>query len=213
MSERVSALDESINDPQPTLPDEGRRALVVLLSNRVLMRSRNATAWKGLVDHEPEITERLADLFLSLAIDHDRGVAFKRQMDVEGAPRLLRRETKELSRDASLLLLHLTQQCAYSDPATEPTVTSEQIGEFLRTFRGDHDNDEQRFERRVHAAINALAKPWNLLIPDPAAEGTFTISAVVPMLLGVDEVLRLEGIYRDAMRHADVDAGYERVTS
>lgn len=202
MSEPAAFIDGNFIDPQPGLPDAGRRALVALLSNRVLMRSRNAIAWKGLVDHEPEITDRLADLYLNLAIDHDRGVAFKRQMDIDGAPRLLRRENKELSRDASLLLLHLTQQCAYGDPTSDPVVTSEQIGEFLRTFRGDHDNDEQRFERRINAAINALTKPWNLLIPDPAAEGTFTISAVVPMILGVDEVLRLEGIYRAAIQHA-----------
>lgn len=212
MSESLTASDEDFFDPQPGLPDAGRRALVALLSNRVLARSRNVAAWKGLVDHEPEIAQRLADLYLRLEIDHDRGVAFKRQVDADDAPRLLRRESNELSRDASLLLLYLAQQCAYSDPATEAVVTSEQIGEFLRTFRGDQDNDESRFERRVSTAINALVKPWSLLIADPAVKGTFTVSAVVPMLLGVDEVLRLEGIYRDATEASDNCAESEEVT-
>jgi hypothetical protein len=181
------------------------------LSNRVLTRSRNVAAWKGLVDHQPEIAGRLSDLYLRLEIDHDRGVAFKRQVDADDVPRLLRRESNELSRDASLLLLYLAQQCAYSDPAIEPVVTSEQIGEFLRTFRGDQDNDESRFERRVSTAINALVKPWNLILADPAVKGTFTISAVVPMLLGADEVLRLERIYREALETSDRGCESEQV--
>lgn len=202
MSETDELFDGVVDD---LLPDEGRRALVSLLTNRYVTRSRNVSAWKGLVDFESQIRARLADLYLSLELDLERGVAFKRQVDIEDGPRLLRREKQELSRDASLLLLHLVQECALSTSASDTVVTTEQVGEFLRTFRSDRDNDERGFERRVSAAINALVKPWNLLVPDPVLENTFTVSPVVPVLLGVDEITRLEGIYRAAVQSPDDD--------
>ena len=58
--------------------------------------------------------------------------------------------------------------------------------------------DDARFSRRVDAAINALIKPWQILEPDPALDYLFTISPVIVPLVGVDEMHRLEGAFRQA---------------
>ena len=71
-------------------------------------------------------------------------------------------------------------------------------GEFLRAYREDGDGDGARFSRRVDAAINALARPWQILEPDPAADYLFSISPVIVPLVGVDEMRRLEEAFRQA---------------
>ena len=67
-------------DAPEDFPDGARRALVVLLTNRFITRTRNRAVWDILRGYEEEIRGRLADLYLTLEIDHDHGVAFKRQI-------------------------------------------------------------------------------------------------------------------------------------
>jgi hypothetical protein len=179
------------------LPTAARRALTTLLTNRYIIRSRNRSAWDALLAYEDEIRERLADIYLLLVVDKDYEVAFKRQDPADDAPRLLRRD-KPLSRDASLLLVHLRKEHTYTDGTDEPVmITRAQVAEFLRPFREDGDGDEARFDKRVDAAIRAVAD-LKLLTPDPDAEYLFAVSPAVVPLIGVDELMRMEQYFVQA---------------
>lgn len=185
------------------LPTAARRALVTLLTSRFITRSRNRSAWEALLAYEDEIRERLSDMYLLLVVDKDYEVAFKRQDPAEDAPRLLRRD-KPLHRDTSLLLIHLRKEHTYTDATDDPVmITRAQVVEFLRPFREDGDGDEARFERRVDAAIRAVAE-LKLLTPDPDAGYLFTVSPAVVPLIGADEVMRMERYFVQAAGVADV---------
>ena len=142
-----------------------RRALTTLLTNRFITRSRNRSAWDALLTFESEIRERLADMYLLLVIDKDsrspsNGRTRRRRAE------LLRRD-KPLPRDASLLLIHLRKEHTYTDATDDPVmITRAQVVEFLRPFREEGDGDEARFDRRVDAAIRAVAE-LKLLTPGP----------------------------------------------
>ena len=180
------------------LPDPARRAFVTLLTNRYVARSRQRHIWDALLTYEAEIRERLSDMFLDLVVDRETEVAFKRQRDGEDFPRVLRRD-KPLSREASLVLIYIRRECAYTDLSDQSVVvTRDQIGEFLRPFLAAGDGDAARFERRVDAAINTLVKPLGLLIPDPEVSYLFTVSPVVVPLVGTDELQRFEEAFRAA---------------
>jgi hypothetical protein len=180
------------------LPEPGRRALVSLLINRYVSRTRHRIAWEGILTYENDLRGRLDEMYLDLIVDHEAEVAFKRQQDGDDVPRVLRRE-KALTRDASFVLIFLRREYAFADPDDGPVVISrDQISEFLRAYREDGDSDDARFSRRVDAAINALIKPWQILEPDPAVDYLFTVSPVVVPLVGVDEMRRLEAAFRQA---------------
>jgi hypothetical protein len=196
-------LDGSVGGDR--LTDPARRALVSLLMNRYVSRARQRAAWEGVLCYEHDLRARLEEMYLDLVVDRDAEVAFKRQQVGEDVPRVLRRE-KALSRDASLVLVFLRREYAFADPDDGPVVvTREDIGEFLRAYREDGDNDEVRFARRVDAAVNALVRPWQVLEPDPAVDYLFTVSPVVVPLLGVDEMHRLEAAYRESAAGAELD--------
>jgi hypothetical protein len=180
------------------LPEPARRAMVSLLMNRYISRTRNRAAWEGTVAYESDVRARLDEMYLDLILDREAEVAFKRQQDGDDVPRMLRRE-KALTRDASFVLIFLRREYAFADPDDGPVVISrDQISEFLRAYREDGDSDDARFSRRVDAAINALIKPWQILEPDPAVDYLFTISPVVVPLVGVDEMGRFEAAFRQA---------------
>jgi Domain of unknown function (DUF4194) len=207
-------LDEGIADDYEggdaagsQLPTIARRALATLLTNRFITRSRNRSAWEALLAYESEIRERLADMFLLLVVDRDYEVAFKRQDPADDAPRLLRRD-RPLHRDASLLLIHLRKEHAYTDATDDPVViTKTQVAEFLRPFREEGDGDEAKFERRVDTAIRAVEE-LRLLIQDPDADYLFTISPAVVPMIGADEMMRFEQCFIHAAEAADVTNGH-----
>jgi hypothetical protein len=180
------------------LPEPARRALVSLLMNRYVSRTRNRTAWEGILSFEDDLRARLDEMYLDLVVDQEAEVAFKRQHDGEDIPRVLRRE-KALSRDASFVLVFLRREYAFADPDDGPVmITREQIGEFLRAYREDGDGDDARFSRRVDAAISMLIKPWQILESDLAVNYLFTVSPVIVPLIGADEMRRFEAAFRRA---------------
>jgi len=180
-----------------TLPLAGRRALVTLLTHRFVSRSRQKEAWAGLLAHEADIRARLAEMFLDLEVDHAHEVAFKRQSGGDDAPVLLRRE-KPLSRDASLLLVFLRREHAYTDGDDEPVVVSrDQVAEFLGRFHDDTAQDEIRADRRVDAAIAAMVAR-DLLEAEPDDPQLFTVSPAIVPLVRPEQLLHLERLYLDA---------------
>lgn len=173
-------------DPE-VLPDQARRTLATLLTSRFITRSGNAAAWEGLVDHEPRIRARLADMFLELVIDHDHQVAFKRQVDDPDAPIVLRRE-KPLGKDATLLLVHLRQLHAFTDAADAAlAITLGEATDFLARFRDPSDTDEAGFQRDVETALRGVER-LGLLRPDPDVPDTWIVSPAVVALVTPDRL-------------------------
>ncbi|QGF22855.1 DUF4194 domain-containing protein [Raineyella fluvialis] len=188
-------------DPE-VLPDQARRALATLLTSRYITRSGHPAAWEGLIDNEPRIRARLADMFLDLVIDHEHDVAFKRQVDDPDAPIVLRRE-KPLGKDATLLLVHLRQLHAFTDAADAAVaITLNEATDFLARFRDPSDTDEAGFQRDVETALRGVER-LGLLRPDPDVPDTWVVSPAVVALVTPD---RLAAI-RDQMQ---VLAGGER---
>ena len=72
------------------LPEPARRALVSLLMNRYISRTRNRAAWEGTVAYESDVRARLDEMYLNLVLDRETEVAFKRQQDGDDVPRMLR---------------------------------------------------------------------------------------------------------------------------
>ena len=85
------------------LPEMARRALVQLLSGPSLEQRRHPRLRPALLQYQGLISSRLADLFLELILDADRGIAFTRQADTGEleTPILLRRSPPSTRTDSA----------------------------------------------------------------------------------------------------------------
>lgn len=200
--------EDAFGDPaRDQLPLPARKALIALLTSRFITRAKHPDVWRALLDHEEELRTRLDELFLTLHLDTDHEVAFKRQNGEDGVPVLLRRE-KPLSRDASLLLVLLRQEHAFTDAQDDAvTVTRDHIAEFLGRYQVDSAHDEVRIDRRVRAAIAAVER-LELLTPGTDDADVYTVSPAVVPLIGTAELARLEELFL-AAAGADAPNGDE----
>ena len=186
-----------------------RRCLVMLLKQRFISARTHPRDWQVLVDHTRVIESRLNDLFLELAIDHTREVAWKRQATGEAGdrfPTLL--YDAAWSREETILLVHLRDRLRAGAAAGDSRVfvDRDDLVDHVASFRPAHATDEAGDEKRARNAITSLAKA-GLLITG-SHEDRFEISEAVEPLLPLELLTELLEALRRA-NGAEPEAGPE----
>ncbi len=173
-----------------------RRVLVRLLQRRFLVADRNRAQWRTLLENQQVIESRLHDLFVHLVVDHERGVAYKRQvrsaeLDV---PVLLRDEP--YSRAETLVLVHLRTVFQRERGAGETSVRVdvEEIEATALTYFDPDDTNVATHQREIRAALARLAKDG---IVDEESEGRFRVTPLVEVVLSNERLAELRDWLRE----------------
>ncbi|GAB7005769.1 DUF4194 domain-containing protein [Nocardioides sp. AN3] len=178
-----------------------RRCLVLLLKQRFISARTHPRDWQVLVDHRRVLQSRLNDLFLELAVDETREVAWKRQATSETADRFptLLHDTA-WSREETILLVHLRDRLRAGAASGEVRVfvDRDDLVEHVASFRPAHATDEAGDEKRARNAITSLAKAGLLI--SGSYEDRFEISEAVEPLLPLELLAELLESLRRANR-------------
>jgi hypothetical protein len=182
-----------------TLDADVRRVLVRLLQRRFLLADRNAAQWRTLLDNQQVIESRLHDLFVHLVVDHERGVAYKKQvrsaeLDV---PVLLRDEA--YTRAETLVLVHLRSVFQRSQGAGETSVRVdvEEIEQTALTYFDPDDTNIATRQREIRTAVARLAKEG---LVEEESEGRFRITPLVEIVLSNERLGELREWLREQVR-------------
>ncbi|HTW18389.1 MAG TPA: DUF4194 domain-containing protein [Nocardioides sp.] len=164
-----------------------RRTLVALLKQRFISARTHPRDWPVLVEHERVLRSRLNDLFLDLAIDREREVAWKRQaLSETGArfPTLL--YDAAWSREETLVLVHLRDRlrAGQSGGDARVFVDREDIVDYVASFRPPHATDEAGDEKRARNAVVSIVKSGLLI--GAASDDRYEISGAVEPLLPLE---------------------------
>jgi hypothetical protein len=182
-----------------TLDAEVRRVLVRLLQRRFLLAEKNRQQWRVLLDNQQVIESRLHDLFVHLVVDHQRGIAYKRQvrsaeLDV---PVLLRDDA--YSRAETLVLVHLRTvfQRGHGAGETSVRVDVEEIEQTALTYFDPDDTNVAARQREVRAAVARLAEE---------SEGRYRVTPLVEIVLSNEHLVELRDWLRAQNRGEGVAA-------
>lgn len=202
--------DEILDDRSVSLfeGDEGglehgqRHALVTLLKQRFISARTHPRDWQVLMEHEQVLRSRLNDLFLDLAVDREREVAWKRQAISETGsrfPTLL--YDAAWSREETLVLVHLRDRLRAGHAAGDPRVyvDREDIVDYVASFRPAHATDESGDEKRARNAVAGIVKAGLLI--GAGGDDRFEISEAVEPLLPLELLQEL----LDALQRANGD--------
>ncbi len=179
-----------------------RHALVALLKQRFISARTHPRDWQVLVEHERVIRSRLNDLFLDLAVDRDREVAWKRQAVSETGsrfPTLL--YDAAWSREETLVLVHLRDRlrAGHAGGDARVYVDREDVVDYVASFRPGHATDEAGDEKRARNAVATVAKAGLLI--GVGGDERFEISEAVEPLLPLELLQEL----LDALQRANSD--------
>src|SRR5690625_5171618 len=129
---------------------ETRRTLLQLLPGPYVSAARYGNLWARILVDERILRSRLADLHFVLVVDHEREVAFIRNVDDDAAPRVVR--ATKLTHIQTVLLLHLRQRLMQDATQSRAIVDEAETIEQLAVFQGVGGTDPALFEKRIQAA-------------------------------------------------------------
>ncbi|WP_237111545.1 DUF4194 domain-containing protein [Nocardioides sp. WS12] len=165
-----------------------RHALVTLLKQRFISARTHPRDWQVLVENERVLRSRLNDLFLDLAIDRGREVAWKRQAISETAsrfPTLL--YDAAWTREETLVLVHLRDRlrAGVASGDVRVFIDREDIVDYIATFRPMHATDEAGDEKRARNAVASVVKSGLLIgaVGDDRYEISEAVEPLMPLEL------------------------------
>lgn len=185
-----------------------RTALVTLLKQRFISARTHPRDWAVLVEHERLLRSRLNDLFLELAVDRVREVAWKRQASSETGgrfPTLLYDAAWTREETIVLVLLRDRLRAGMAGGDVRVYVDRDDILDHIATFRPPHATDEAGDEKRARNAVANILKA-GLLIGAPA-DDRYEISEAIEPLLPLEVLQELLTALRGGAAEAEADAG------
>lgn len=182
-----------------TLDADVRRLLVRLLQRRFLLAERSPAQWRTLLENQQVVESRLHDLFVHLVVDHERGVAYKKQvrsaeLDV---PVLLRDEA--YTRAETLVLVHLRTVFQREQGAgqTSVRVDVEEIEQTALTYFDPDETNLASRQREIRTAVQRLVKDGLI---EEESEGRYRVTPLVEVVLSTARLAELRDWLREQNR-------------
>ncbi|MBG6096663.1 DUF4194 domain-containing protein [Nocardioides luteus] len=184
-----------------------RRVLVQLLRRRFITAERSPRQWRTLLDHQAVIESRLHDLFVRLVVDHDRGIAYKRQVRSEelDVPVLLKDDA--YSRAETLVLVHLRTVFQRERGAGQSSarVDADELEQTVLTYF-DVASGDAAPRREIRRAVERLAREGLL---EEESEDRYRITPLVEIVLSVEKLTELKAWLRDPTGTTRVEVAVE----
>jgi len=165
-----------------------RRLLLKLLNGPYVRAEEHAKLWAALERSEGVVRSRLADLYLQLVIDRDAGVAFVRNLAVDDAPKVVRRQPLTLL-DTVLVLYLRRLLLASQGSGARVFVGRDEIEDHLRGFLQNDSTDKKAQEAKVGRSIAKMTD--NSILLRAEVDDRWEISPVLRLVFGADEVAAL----------------------
>ncbi|GAB2476007.1 DUF4194 domain-containing protein [Xylanimonas ulmi] len=173
-----------------TLDPAARVVLVDLLRRRHLSAERTPERWRALLEHQTVIESRLHDLFVTLVVDRDRGIAYKRQVRTGEVdiPILLRDEAYTRVETVLLVQLRTLHQQESRAGQTAARVDAEELEQWVLSYLDPAETNRALRQREVRAAIAKLVTEGFLVEEAP---GRYRVTALVEVVLPIDKLAEL----------------------
>ncbi|MFC8797660.1 DUF4194 domain-containing protein [Promicromonospora sp. NPDC057138] len=179
-----------------TLDAAVRRVLVRLLQRRFLVAERNRAQWRTLLENQQVIESRLHDLFIHLVVDHDRGIAYKRQVRSAELDVPIMLKDDPYSRAETLVLVHLRTVFQREQGAGESSarVDVEEVEQTVLTFFDPDDKNLAARQTEIRNAVRRLEKEGLI---EEESEGRFRVTPLVEIVLSNERLVELRAWLRE----------------
>jgi len=189
-----------------TLEPDVREVLVRLLRQRYLSAEAQPSHWRTLLAHQPVVESRLHDLYVRLVVDHDRGLAFKRQVRDADVPVPVLLRDEPYSRVETVLLVHLRALHQRERGAGEAAarVDLEELEQTALSFADPTSSNLAVRQREIRSAVARLVRERIL---EEETQGRYRVLPIVDVVLSVDRLAELTRWLREDAEARTGDEG------
>lgn len=188
-----------------TLRSSSRAVLAALVKGPYISAERHSQNWRALLNDPQEIRSRLADIYLDLVIDDERGVAFVRNAETydDDAPQVVR--TSPLTLMDTAMLLHLRRELVAASGGGRVIIGRDEVYEHLQAYRSQISTDDAGFAKRINSSWKKMDSLGILQRTATSnVDGRFEISPVLRLIFGPEQI---EAVRTEYARLRGTDSG------
>ena len=179
-----------------------RQALIRLLRGPYLDGTADARLWQLVLDRRTEISDFVAELFLTLQVDTERKIALLVPVPTETVHTTAIVPRKPLRREETLLALRLRLLLdRHAGTGTDPVISRAGAREILEEHRHPGALDDKRLEELTDSSLARLAA-LKLILPTEL-EHEYRVSGALALALPFDSIDEIPAYLQSLDRAAD----------
>lgn len=183
-----------------TLTAAQRRALADLIRGPYVSSLTKPEIFRTVSDSRALLAQQLDNVFLTLTVDDDAGVAYTStwDADVDAKRSLLR--TMNLSFIDTVILLHLRRELVNTTPNERAIVDEDEVFEATSAYQAATGTDHTAQRKKFEGSWNKMKS--NSIVVKTPTEGRFEISPVLRIIFSAEEIAAVSDSYEDLLEEA-----------
>lgn len=181
-----------------TLTGPQRRALAELIRGPYVSSIKTPEVFQTVSASREVLARQLDNLFLTLIVDDDAGVAYTKawEVDVPDKRALLRKSP--LTFMDTVVILHLRRELVATSPTERTIVNEDEVFEAIVPYQGQTTTDKTNPRKQFNASWNKMKR--NSIVIDTPTEGRFEVSPVLRIVFSGEEIAAITESFRTLLK-------------
>ena len=177
-----------------TLTGPQRRALAELIRGPYVSSIKSPEVFQTVSGSREVLAQQLDNLFLTLIVDDDAGVAYTKAWEVDVPDKRAMLRKTSLTFMDTVVILHLRRELVSTSPTERTIVNEDEVFEATVPYQGKSTTDKSNPRKQFIASWNKMKR--NSIVIDTPTEGRYEVSPVLRIIFSGEEIAAITESFR-----------------
>ncbi|PAT12431.1 DUF4194 domain-containing protein [Corynebacterium hadale] len=177
-----------------TLTGPQRRALAELIRGPYVSSIKTPEVFQTVSGSREVLAQQLDNLFLTLIVDDDAGVAYTKAWEVDVPDKRAMLRKTSLTFMDTVIILHLRRELVSTSPTERTIVNEDEVFEATMPYQGKSTTDKSNPRKQFTASWNKMKR--NSIVIDTPTEGRYEVSPVLRIIFSGEEIAAITESFR-----------------
>ena len=188
-------MDNTLYDGDTgTLTGPQRRALAELIRGPYVSSIKSPEVFQTVSGSREVLAQQLDNLFLTLIVDDDAGVAYTKAWEVDVPDKRAMLRKTSLTFMDTVVILHLRRELVSTSPTERTIVNEDEVFEATVPYQGKSTTDKSNPRKQFIASWNKMKR--NSIVIDTPTEGRYEVSPVLRIIFSGEEIAAITESFR-----------------
>lgn len=181
-----------------TLTGPQRRALAELIRGPYVSSIKTPEVFQTVSASRAVLAQQLDNLFLTLIVDDDAGVAYTKAWEVDVPDKRAMLRKASLTFMDTVVILHLRRELVATSPSERTIVDEDEVFEATVPYQGQATTDKTNPRKQFNASWNNMKR--NSIVISTPTEGRFEVSPVLRIVFSGEEIAAITESFRALLK-------------